>query len=194
MKTKLGTLPYVYPIPITLVGANVDGKANFTTIGDLALLGINPALVCISSHRQHHTNRGILANQTFSINFPTTAMLAEVDYCGLVSGREVDKAALFEVFYGELGNAPMIQACPVNIECQVLQEFSVQHRQVFVAEVVQTHIDSNLVTELDGRKTIADLTHLDPILYALDNRYYCIGETIGVGYREGRKLQAQGQE
>ena len=153
MKTRLGALPYIYPIPITLVGAQVDERANFTTIGDLGLLGINPALVCISSHRQHHLNRGILDNQTFSINFPTTEMLAQVDYCGLVSGREVDKGALFEVFYGDLENTPLIMACPVNLECRVVKEFSIQHRQVFVGEVVQTHVNTDLIQEIAEPET-----------------------------------------
>ena len=193
MKIKIGAIPYIYPIPITLVGANVNGKANFVTIGDIGLIGINPPIVSISSHAQHYTNQGILQNGTFSINFPTTAMLAETDYCGIVSGREADKATLFEVFYGDLESAPMIAACPVSLECRVIKEFSIQHRQVFVGEVVQTHISEAFVREADGRKQIADLPQLDPIIYALDNRYYNIGEAIGVGYREGRTLVKAGE-
>lgn len=191
MKTKIGRVPYIYPIPITLLGAAVHRKPNFATIGDCGLMGINPPLVYVSSHREHHTNVGILENGTFSINFPTARMLAVTDYCGTVSGRDVDKAALFEVFYGELQTAPMIQACPVNLECRVVKEFSIQHRQVFVAEVVQTYIDESLITEQDGRKVVADLTRLDPIIYALDNRYYRIGEPIGTGYQESRKMQQE---
>jgi flavin reductase (DIM6/NTAB) family NADH-FMN oxidoreductase RutF len=129
-----------------------------------------------------------LENGTFSINFPSTAMLAESDYCGIVSGRDVDKAALFEVFYGALGNAPMIAECPVSLECRVIKEFSIQHRQVFVGEVVQTHVSDHLVQEVDGKVQIGALPELDPIIYALDNRYYRIGEVIGTGYQEGKKL------
>ena len=75
MKVKLGSLPYVYPIPITLVGANVDGKPNFETIGDTGLMGINPPLVFVSSHRDHYTNIGIKDNKTFSVNFPSPTRL-----------------------------------------------------------------------------------------------------------------------
>lgn len=188
MKTKLGKLPYIYPIPITLVGANINGKPNYVTIGDTGLMGINPPLVFVSSHRDHYTNIGILENGTFSINFPTTNMLTATDYCGTVSGRDVDKAALFETFYGETGTAPMITECPVNLECRLVQEFSIQHRQVFVGGVIQTYVNEELVSEQDGHKVIADLKQLDPILYALDNRYYCVGESIGVGYQEARKF------
>jgi flavin reductase (DIM6/NTAB) family NADH-FMN oxidoreductase RutF len=189
MKVKIGRIPYVYPVPIVLVGANVQGKPNFETIGDVDLMGINPPLVYVSSGRDHYTNQGILENGAFSINFANTRLLALTDYCGTVSGRDVDKGALFDTFYGELGTAPMIEACPVNIECRVIQEFSIQHRQVFVAEVVQTYVSDEFVAEKDGRKAIADLTHLDPILYALDNRYYSIGEPIGIGYQEAKQVK-----
>lgn len=192
MKIALGKLPYVYPIPITLVGANVHGRPNYVTIGDLGLMGINPALVMISSHRDHYTNIGILENGTFSINFPTTSMLAKTDTCGVVSGREVDKSALFETFYGETGSAPLIAECPLGLECRVLQEFSVQHRQMFLGEVVQCYASEEFVSEKDGRKSIADLTRLDPILYALDNRYYSIGLPIGIGYQEAKKQKGEG--
>ncbi len=192
MKIKLGSLPYIYPIPITLVGANVDGRANFETIGDTGLVGINPPLVFVSSHRDHFTNIGILANRTFSINFPTTAMLAKVDTCGTVSGREVDKAVLFEVFYGETGTAPMIAECPLSLECQVLQEFSIQHRQAFIGQVVQCFVSQEFVVEQDGRKELAGLVQLDPILYALDNRYYRIGDPIGIGYQEAKRMEGEG--
>ncbi|NTV38010.1 MAG: flavin reductase family protein [Anaerolineales bacterium] len=191
MKIALGKLPYVYPIPITLVGADVHGRPNFAEIGDLGLMGINPALVVISSHRDHYTNLGILENGTFSINFPTTSMLAKTDSCGVVSGREVDKSALFETFYGETGTAPLITECPVGLECRVVQEFTVQHRQMFIGEVVQCYASEEFVNEQDGRMVLADLTRLDPILYALDNRYYSIGPPIGIGYLEAKKTKGE---
>jgi flavin reductase (DIM6/NTAB) family NADH-FMN oxidoreductase RutF len=189
MKKTCGSLPYIYPVPIVLAGANVNGKASFTTIGDVGLMGINPPLVYISSHTRHHLNQGILETGCYSINFPTTGMLQLVDYCGQVSGREVDKGALFEVFYGDLKVAPLIKSCPVNLECEVVKEFSIQHRQVFVGQVAQTHVDEVLASEEEGKHKIADLGQLDPVLYALDNRYYQVGKSIGIGYQEAGKLK-----
>ncbi|UCC77818.1 MAG: flavin reductase family protein [Anaerolineales bacterium] len=186
MKVKLGSIPYVYPIPIVLAGANVHGKPNYTTVGDCGIMGITPPLVYVSSHREHYLNLGILENGTYSINFPSTDLLAVTDYCGIVSGRETDKSLLFETFYGGLGTAPMIQECRVNLECVVVKEFCIQHRQVFVGEVIQAYVDEEFVTQADGRCRVADLTRLDPIVYALDNRYYRMGEAIGLGYREGK--------
>jgi flavin reductase (DIM6/NTAB) family NADH-FMN oxidoreductase RutF len=189
MKTKLGAIPWIYPIPIILAGANVQKRPNFATLGDVGIMGINPPIVFISSHVNHYTNQGVIENQSFSINLPTTEMLTVTDYCGTVSGQQIDKSVLFTTFYGELGTAPMIQDCPVNLECKVIKEFCVQHRQIFVGEVVQTYIDSVFVIEVEGRKAIADMTRLDPIIYALDNKYYKIGESIGVGYQEAKKFK-----
>jgi flavin reductase (DIM6/NTAB) family NADH-FMN oxidoreductase RutF len=83
----------------------------------------------------------------------------------------------------------MIQQCPVNLECRVVKEFSIEHRQIFVGEVVQAYVDEKFVGERDGRQGIVDMTQLDPIIYALDNRYYKIGTLIGVGYRESKNFQ-----
>jgi len=115
-------------------------------------------------------------------------MMAIADYCGIVSGREVDKGILFEVFYGELLGAPMIAECPVNLECKVVHEFSIQHRQVFVGEVLQAYASEDYTELRDGKRALPDLTRLDPLLYALDNRYYTIGKPIGFGYQEGKPV------
>ena len=189
MKIKLEKpIPLIYPIPIILAGALVDGHPNYATLGDVGLMGINPPLVYVSLHVNHHTTQGILEHNTYSINIPATNLLAETDYCGLVSGSDADKSHLFTNFYGVLETAPMIEECPVNIECKVVKEFSIQHRQIFVGEVVATHINEDMLEKEGEKQKIAALPQLDPILYALDNSYYSIGDKIGTGYEEGQSL------
>ncbi len=188
-KVKLGTLPLIYPIPIVLVGALVDDRPNFATIGDCGLVGIRPPLVSVSLHADHYTTCGIREHGAYSINIPRTDMLVVTDYCGIVSGRDVDKSALFDIFYGETPAAPLIAECPVNIECRVVEQVTIQHRQLFIAEVVQTHVSAEFVSDDGERQRIADLGQLAPIIYALDNRYYAIGPQIGTGYQEGKALQ-----
>jgi flavin reductase (DIM6/NTAB) family NADH-FMN oxidoreductase RutF len=190
MKVKIKPIPFIYPIPIILAGANVHGRPNYLLIGDVGIMGLNPPLVYISSHVNHYTNVGILQNNTFSINIPNTSLLDKADYCGLVSGSEVDKAALFTTRYGELETAPMIEECPVSIECEVIKEFCIEQRQIFVGKVVATYIQEELITRVGDMNTFADLTKFDPIIYGLDNLYYGIGEPIGTGYNEGQRLLA----
>jgi len=184
-KIKLGAVPLVYPIPIVLVGATVDGVANFTEVGDCAVMGIQPALVTISLSATHHTTKGIDDTGVFSINFPSTEMLSLTDYCGMVSGRDVDKSKLFNVFQGEHTDAPLIEDCPVGLECRVLEVVQVKHRRLFIAEVVECYVSNQFVETVDGEHAVADLSKLNPIIYALDNRYYRIGDAIGTGYSEG---------
>lgn len=188
-KVKFGRVPLIYPIPIILAGALVNNKPNFETLGDVGIIGIKPPIVYISSGQDHYTNLGILEHETFSINFPSTTLLTVTDYCGTVSGHDTDKSQLFNIFYGELETAPMIEECPVNLECKVIKEFSILHRQIFVGDVAQVYVTKDFVLETNGRKKITDMTKLDPIIYALDNRYYRIGEPIGVGYQEGKKIK-----
>ena len=187
-KAKLGKVPIIYPIPIVLAGALVHNRSNFETLGDVGIMGIDPAIVYISSGKDHYTNLGILEHRTFSINLPQTELLAKTDYCGTVSGHNIDKSQLFDIFFGELKTAPMIRECPVNLECKVIKEFYIKHRQIFVGEVVQAYADEEFVVDRKDRQGIADMRRLDPIIYALDNRYYKIGKPIGVGYEESKKL------
>jgi flavin reductase (DIM6/NTAB) family NADH-FMN oxidoreductase RutF len=192
MKTRLKQpLPLIYPVPIVLAGALVDGIPNYVTIGDTGLMGIKPPLVFISSHVNHYTNTGILTHQTFSINIPTTSMLPEVDFCGIVSGADVDKSALFTNFFGDLETAPMIDECPINLECQLVKDFCIQHRQIFIGEVTATHLEAELLRKDGEHIDLPALSAIDPILYALDNRYYQTGRKIGIGYHEGQELTNQ---
>jgi len=184
---KLGQVSLVYPIPIVLVGAEVNGRPNFATVGDCAVMGLNPALVTVSLAATHFTTEGIVSNRAFSINFPATRMIDRVDYCGMVSGRDVDKTSLFEVVRGETG-VPIAAECPVSLECSLVEETRIEHRVVFLAKVTQAHIDEALVRVVDGRVQLPEMSALDPIIYALDNRYDGIGTPIGTGYQEGKDL------
>ncbi len=187
----MGKIPLVYPIPIVLAGAEVQGRANFATLGDCGIMGINPPLVYVSLHRDHYTTRGIEEHRVYSINIPPTSLLAATDYCGIVTGEEVDKSGLFEVFYGELGTAPMIAECRVNLECRVIESLGIEQRRIYVGEVVQVYVDEEYVVEEEGRRSMVEMTELDPIIYGLDNRYYRVGEMIGTGYAEGRVYQQE---
>ena len=116
--------------------------------------------------------------------------MAKADYCGVASGKTVNKADLFTVFYDEEGlmDLPLIEECPVNLACQVLKHFTLQHRNVFVGEVVQTYVREDCLIQKGEHRSLADLTVLDPLIYALDNNYYRIGEVIGTGYKESKKV------
>ncbi len=118
MKIKLGAKNYVYPLPIVLTGANVNGKPNYITIA----LGIaDPGSVSLGMNKAHYPNIGIKENGTFSIKIPSVDLVKETGYCGLVSGRNVDKPQIFNCFYRELETASKIKERTVNMECKVIK-------------------------------------------------------------------------
>lgn len=196
LKQKLGPVPLIYPIPIALIGAVVEGAPNFTEVGDVGIMGIKPPYVFVSLGEKSHTRRGIAESGVFSLNFPNTALMAQADYCGVASGKAVNKADLFAVFDDPEGvpGLPMIDECPVNLACQVRKHFTLEHRNIFVGEVIQTYIQEDCLVRKGDRKTIADLTVLDPLIYALDNRYYKIGPPIGTGYQEAKQISDPGPQ
>ncbi len=185
-KTRIGAVPYVAPIPIVLVGAVVDGRPNFATVGDCAVLGIRPALVAVSLSATHHTTRGVVAHQAFSINVPTESMVEIVDAFGMVSGRDVDKDKILPSEPGLLAGVPLALDCPINLECRVRTTVEVAHRRIFVADVIETHVAEEFVLALGEEPRIAPLTAIRPIVYALDGDYYGVGKKIATSYDVGR--------
>ena len=87
------------------------------TVGWCARANANPPMIACGIGNHHYTPQGIAETKTFSINIPSSDLLEKTDYCGLVSGEKTDKSKEFDVFYGSLKTAPMINDCPVSLEC-----------------------------------------------------------------------------
>ena len=121
-KITMGPQTLIYPMPALLVGANVDGKPNFMVVAWSGIANGEPPMISVAIRHHRYTFEGIRQNMTFSVNVPSTDMVMETDYCGIISGSKANKAEVcqFRVFYGKLGSAPLIEQCPVNLECKVV--------------------------------------------------------------------------
>ncbi len=182
-KIEVGSKNFLYPTPTTLVGANVGGKPNYTTIAHVGILKY--ATISVSMNKKHYTGAGIKENGTFSLNIPSAQMVQVTDYCGLVSGQEVDKAALFKNFYGRLRTAPMIEECPANMECQVIQTLDLGTHEIFIGEIAATYCNEDCLTQGKGE----DLLKVDPILFSMSGgRYFAVGREIGRAWDAGKSL------
>jgi flavin reductase (DIM6/NTAB) family NADH-FMN oxidoreductase RutF len=182
-KQKLGPQPLLYPLPVVLVGANVDGRANFQTVSWCGIASFSPATVTIGLSPERHTLKGLQEHKTFSVNVASTDMLADVDYCGIHSGKDVDKSKLFEVFYGALETAPLISQCPINLECKVTDSRDLGTHILIVGEIVETYISSDCVS--NGRP---DIEKIKPILFSIGSMaYHGVGEELGQAYKVGAK-------
>ena len=90
-KTQLGPRTLLYPMPVLVVGSNVNGKANFMVAAWGGIANGEPPMVSVAIRPKRYTLIGINQNNTFSINIPSTDLIKEADYCGIVSGSDVDK-------------------------------------------------------------------------------------------------------
>ena len=168
------------------MGANVSGKPNFITIAHVGIMKY--ATLSVSLHKSHHTNAGIKENGSFSVNIPSTKMVKATDYCGLVSGKDVDKAALFETFYGKLKTAPMIRECPANMECKLIQTLDLGTHEIFIGDIVETYCDEECLTSGNAE----DLGKVDPILFSMSGaKYWKVGEHFALAWNVGKELKSK---
>jgi flavin reductase (DIM6/NTAB) family NADH-FMN oxidoreductase RutF len=183
MKKELGAKNCLYPLPTTLIGALVNDKPNFITIAHVGIMDMDS--VSLGMNKSHYTNTGIKSNRTFSVNIPSVKMVKETDNCGLFSGKAKDKSALFKTFYGKLKTAPMIEECPVNMECELIRTVDFTSHDVFIGKIVATYCDETVLT--DG---VVDFAKVQPILFVMnDGSYYKLGDKFAKAWDVGKQLK-----
>ncbi len=183
-KIEIEKTAFIYPMPVTLVGAEVDGKPNFLAVAWVTKVNFAPPMLGVALGRRHHTNKGIIESGSFSVNVPNIDMARITDYCGIVSGSDVDKSGLFKVFYGSLGNAPMISECPVCVECKLVQTVELPKDQLFIGEIAGVYCDEGCLT--DGNP---DIRKLNPFILSMaESSYFTIGENIGKAWSIGKEF------
>jgi flavin reductase (DIM6/NTAB) family NADH-FMN oxidoreductase RutF len=184
-KIKIDSNAFVYPMPMTIVGAVVDGKPNFMAAAWVTRVNFKPPMIMVALG-DHYTNQGIDANGAFSVNVPDVALLEKTDYCGIVSGRKVDKSQLFDVFYGSLPGAPLIGECPLSMACRLNQAVKLPFDTLYIGDIVEVYTEERFLT--DGKP---DIQKLNPFTLTMpDNRYWRVGEMAGRAWGEGKKLKA----
>lgn len=185
---KIGPVNALYPMPTTLVGATVNGKANFLAVAHVGILNHGtPQYLSIGLGKMHYSNGGIRENRTFSICLPGENLLVETDYCGIMTGKKTDKAALFDVFFGELQTAPMIRECPVNMELRLHDILDYSTHDIFIGELVETYADESVLS--DGK---IDIARVRPLLFDMASiKYWSLGEAVGNCWNAGKALKGK---
>jgi flavin reductase (DIM6/NTAB) family NADH-FMN oxidoreductase RutF len=183
-KIEIDSGRVVYPMPCSLVGANVGGKPNYLAVAWFSMVNPDPPYLAVAMNKAHYTNSGIKENQTFSVNIPSAEMAELTDYCGMVSGRKTDKAGLFDTFYGKLETAPMIRECPFSVECRLVQTVDLPGEELFIGEIVAAYCEEGCLTE-----GAPDLRKINPLLLLMpDRKYLSLGQEIGPAWKMGKKF------
>ena len=189
-KVMVAPQPLICTTPTVLVGTLVDGKPNFMTVAWCGVVNSTPPMLSVSIRTQRYTFRGILQRHEFSVNVPSIEQVKETDYCGMVSGAKADKVAVcgFEVFYGSLKGAPLIEQCPVNLACKVEHIIELGTHQLVIGKVEETHVTDTCLN--DGKP---DYKQIKPIVYAsgAPANYYAFGRKLGRAFSIGRALEGK---
>ncbi len=177
LKITRGPSTLLYPAPVLLVSAALPGKPpNALTIAWAGVLCSDPPTVGVSIRPNRHTHHIIRESGEFVVNVPSAGILRQVDRCGVVSGRDVDKFELTGLtpVPGTTVRAPLIAECPVNLECRVIQVVSLGSHDLFIGQVVATHL-SEEVLDAHGR---IDAAKADPLAYVGPN-YFTLDSQAG---------------
>ena len=141
----------VYPLPAVMVSCgDKEGNTNIVTIAWTGTICTNPAMLYISVRPERYSYNMIKESGEFVVNLTTEALAKATDYCGVRSGRDVDKwkeTGLTRGKANELAFAPIIEECPVNIECKVTEIKELGSHHMFMAEVVSVQVNDEYMNE-----------------------------------------------
>lgn len=162
----------VYPLPAAMVSVGDEsGNTNIITIAWTGTICTNPAMLYISVRPERYSYHIIRESGEFVVNLTTEALIKATDYCGVRSGRDVNKWKETKLTPGkanELQYAPVIEESPVNIECKVKEVKELGSHHMFIAEVVSVQVDDKYMNET-GK--------------------FCLNETGLIAYSHGQYLQ-----
>ena len=167
----------VGPSPAALItSADENGVPNIITLGEVFNISIkNPLIMGIAINPANYSNSLIKKSREFVINLTTSDMVETVDRCGCVSGRKTDKFKQFGLtpLPASCVKAPIIDECPVNIECRVTDIYRVGDHDLFIGEVLKIHAESD-ITDQNGN---IDFEKLDLLVY-LTGSYMSLGRKL----------------
>lgn len=167
----------LYPLPVVMVSvADKNGKNNIITLAWVGTVCSEPPMVSISVRPERYSYNILKETGEFVINLTTRDLAFATDYCGVRSGRDIDKFKEMQLtpVPADKVKAPLIKESPVNIECKVRQILPLGSHDMFIADVLAVHADTKYMDE----KNKFSLEKADPIVYS-HGTYMTCGEELG---------------
>lgn len=176
----------LYPLPVVMVSvADKEGNTDIVTVAWAGTICTNPPMLSISVRPERFSHHMIEETGEFVVNLTTKELAFATDYCGVKSGRDVDKWKEMKLTpqAGQVVKAPAIAESPVNIECRVKEIKRLGSHDMFIADVVAVQVDDAYMDE----KNQFHLSDAKPIVYS-HGEYYHLGEKLGkFGYSIQKK-------
>jgi flavin reductase (DIM6/NTAB) family NADH-FMN oxidoreductase RutF len=188
MKKSFGSKTLIYPVPVWLIGTyDKNRKPNIATVAWGGICSSDPPAVAISLRKTRYTYDNIVERKAFTVNVCSAAQAVIVDFCGIVSGRNIDKfeKSKLTALKSETVEAPYIKECPMIAECKLIEQVEVGIHVHFIGEICDVKVDESMLDE-DG---LPDILKIQPIIYAPEKRsYHTVGEYLGEAFTMGNKL------
>ena len=165
------------PVPAILVGTGGNGfKNNLITIAWAGVLNSEPPMLAISVRPGRFSYEALVKTGEFTVNVPAADQAELVDWCGVVSGKDHDKFAEWNLTAvpGTKVAAPIVEECPVALECKVSQKIPLGTHDMFLAEILAVQVSREFLTE-EGK---FDLNKRNLIAYVC-GQYYSLGTLLG---------------
>lgn len=165
MKKDLGSVLALYPTPLAVIGAMVNGRPNWVLAGHVGIMGHDRIMVSLA--KSHYTNQGIRENGVLSVNIADEAMLQKADYVGCVSGGRTDKSGVFDYSAGHSG-APLIDESKLSMECTVEDVYETKGFDNFILKIDHTYAEENILNQA-GK---IDYSVFKPVLFEMPGYNY----------------------
>lgn len=146
MSFKPGTM--LNPVPVVMVSCGEEpSEHNIITIAWTGIINSEPPMTYVSVRKSRHSHKIIEKSGEFVINLCNEELAFATDYCGVKSGRDVNKFKEQKLtpVDAEIVNCPMIGEAPANLECKVTQVISLPTHDMFMAEIVKVHVDKSII-------------------------------------------------
>lgn len=177
----------LYPLPAVMISCEEQGKQNIVTVAWTGTVCTNPPMLSISLRPERHSHGMIERTKEFVLNLTTEQLVRACDFCGVKSGRDIDKfqATGLTPLKADFVQAPLIAESPVNIECRVEQILRLGSHDMFLAQVLGVHVTDEYMNE-NGK---FELFKAKPVVYS-HGEYYGLGDLLGTfGYSVRKKPQ-----
>lgn len=186
---KAGTL--LAPLPAVLVTCGNTEKANVLTIAWTGIINTVPPMTYISVRPERHSYSIIKETGEFVINLTTSAMAKETDFCGVRSGRDIDKIKRcgFQLTAGETVSAPVIVGSPLSLECKVTEIKELGSHHMFIAEITRVRLEERF---MDSKGKI-NLQQAGLMAYS-HGEYFALGRKLGDFGSSVRKKPKAGKD
>lgn len=169
----------LYPTPVILATSVDDkGKPNVCTLAWVGVLCSEPPQIGISIRPSRYSHELITKTKEYVVNIPTSDIVRETDYCGMVSGKRVDKfkESKLTPVKAKKVKPPLIKECPVNLECKVKDVIKLGAHDLFIGEIVNIDADE----EVMDSSTSINFKKLNAITWnPVSREYWSLGKPLG---------------